>query len=701
MSPPTTCARPGCGGPVDDMGYCENCGHEAARPPSTPARPAPADDVEQGDPLAFPAFTVPLPVAGDGVRWCVTCRKEPDPRASKYCPECATPLGASLRRNDLVGDQYKVRGFLARGGQGETYLAQDVHLDDNDVVLKGHIAVGDSAVAERRALTTFEHPNIVRIYNFVTHPDAQLATPRDYIVMEYVGGLVLADVMLRSRTDRLPWRGPLTIEHVIMCGLQILAALQYLHGRGYLYCDLNPNNVILRSGGRDEQSNRVKLIDFGGVRRIGDRISPRVGTTGFVVSDAEIAEHGLTVRSDLHTVGVTLQRLHQAVVARPRATAAGRSPFVLVYERARHQDPRRRFASATEMAGQLDGVLREIASLRDGRPRPRPSAWFERGTVLLDGGLGRVPGLERWTTAAGDTSPLDVVLASGPPEPTDVAIGLPEPKDPTSGFVAGSATDDQGQPLSATEADRLGRLTDALDRCRADLAAADPNAARADLAQARILLDDDQDWRSCWHAGLIALWTGEVRVAAREFDAVYRALPGEDAPKLALAYCAEAGERPDLAESFYEAVWRRDPEVVSALFGLVRIRLGRADRAGAVALLDTTTSTWRHTVAVGVAAVQVLCGNLGDHRPTPEDLRDAADRLTHLNLDDGAKVRLETVLREARLARWLAESDRAEERAARRDLETSYLGLARQSRTPVDHTRLIDLANRHRPVTHI
>ncbi|GAB3467836.1 serine/threonine-protein kinase [Actinophytocola sediminis] len=737
----TACVRPGCQGTVDETSYCDSCGH-AGRPGPAASNGESGErrSSRRSDPLIFPVFDFPDPSRRlvDDLRLPSRERRcanrncqDPSalpPRMSGYCQECGTPFSflPSLRPGDLVGDQYRVAGRLAHGGQGWVYLANDTHLDDNPVVLKGLIDVDDvaQADAERQALTTLNHPNIVRIYNFVTHPDEHLRAERAYIVMEYVDGLTLSEVAAKSRHGEQPLGEPLRIEHVLMCGLQLLAALDYLHGRGLLYCDLKPDNVIIRSGQHGEPDNsRVKLIDLGGVRAIGDRHSPRVGTHGFQVPDAEIERHGLTVRSDLYTVGETLHRLYLTTADRTgqhdgavdkRRIARGVTSFHRICDRAVNPDPHRRFSSAAEMAEQCAGVLREIASLRDGVPRPERSARFAPAAALLDAGLGVVPSLLRWTERTGDQPLTDAVLDIGVPTPEGVAAGLPEPlvspDDPAADVLA-AAPDDMNRLRDKLAATDVHTVEAALARCRAGLIASGPEAAMLHLHEAAALLDDEQDWRLRWHAGLIALGAGDVPAAEREFGAVYDAVAGEDAPKLALAFCAEHGGDPDEAESYYEAVWQRDRSVVSAVFGLARIRLASGDRAAAVRLLDETPELSRHFDAAGIAAVRVLSGNLGgvpgeDGRPSSADLDAAESRLSQLYLDNGARTgdartRLATIVRETELGRWLAarKKDRAGETALRRRLEHAYRGLARQSETSTQHADLVDLANTCRPIT--
>src|SRR4029079_7441663 len=75
--------------------------------------------------------------------------------------------------------------------------------------------------------------------------------------------------------------------------LEILPALRHLHRTGLLFCDFKLDNVI-------QTQNSLKLIDLGGVYRIGDSSSPIYGTVGYQAP--EIGADGPTVASDLFTV---------------------------------------------------------------------------------------------------------------------------------------------------------------------------------------------------------------------------------------------------------------------------------------------------------------------------------------------------------------------------------------------------------------
>ena len=216
-----------------------------------------------------------------------------------FCPNCRTRYSFSpkLVPGELVAGQYEVLGCLAHGGLGWIYLARDHNVSDRWVVLKGLLNTGDAdameaAVAESRFLAQVEHPNIVRIYNFVQHASLRDGETAGYIVMEYVGGKSLKQIRLDARQHG----GAVPLAHALAYALEILPAFGYLHDRGLVYCDFKPDNVI-------QTEEQLKLIDMGGVRYINDD-GPIYGTVGYQAP--EIETEGPSPSSDLYTVGRTL-----------------------------------------------------------------------------------------------------------------------------------------------------------------------------------------------------------------------------------------------------------------------------------------------------------------------------------------------------------------------------------------------------------
>ncbi|MBM9508380.1 protein kinase [Streptomyces sp. KK5PA1] len=328
-------------------------------------------------------------------------------RTEGYCTKCGHPYSFTpkLRPGDVVHGQYHVVGCLAHGGLGWIYLAVDRAVSDRWVVLKGLLDTGDedalaAAVSERRFLAEIEHPNIVRIYNFVEHLDQRTGTLDGYIVMAYVGGKSLKEIA-NERRGADGRRQPLPVAQAIAYAVEALEALGHLHSRNLLYCDFKVDNAI-------QTEDRLELIDMGAVRRMDDTESAIYGTVGYQAP--EVAEVGPSVASDLYTVARTLAVLtfdfqgYTTVFADSLPDPANievfqrYESFYRLLVRATDPDPGKRFASAEEMADQLLGVLREVVALETGQPRPALSTLFGPELRVVDTELVR--------PVNGDTSTL-------------------------------------------------------------------------------------------------------------------------------------------------------------------------------------------------------------------------------------------------------------------------------------------------------
>jgi serine/threonine-protein kinase len=153
--------------------------------------------------------------------------------------------------SQLVGQtlgHYHILEQIGAGGMGVVYRAYDNRLD-RDVAVK---VLPPGALVDERdrkrfrkeavALAKLNHPNIATIHDF----DTQDGT--DFLVMEYVVGTTLAD-MLGS--------GPLPEKQIFAIGEQIARALECAHASAMVHRDLKPGNIMISSSGA------VKLLDFG------------------------------------------------------------------------------------------------------------------------------------------------------------------------------------------------------------------------------------------------------------------------------------------------------------------------------------------------------------------------------------------------------------------------------------------------------
>jgi serine/threonine-protein kinase PknG len=644
-------------------------------------------------------------------------------RTEGFCRKCGHPFSFTpkLKPGDLVGGQYEVLGCLAHGGLGWIYLARDHNVNGRWVVLKGLLDTGDAdslaaAAAERAFLAEVEHPNIVKIYNFVRHGDS------GYIVMEYVGGQSLKDILLQRRKQEGE-EAALPLPQVLAYGLEVLRALGYLHGVGLLYCDFKPDNAI-------QSEEQLKLIDLGGVRRAFDVDSPIFGTPGYQAP--EISERGPSVTSDLYTVGRALAVLSFPFRGYTRRHLRSLPPrnevpllqrqesYYRLLRRATHPDPAARFQSAAEMADQLTGVLREVLAAEDGRPRPAPSTLFgpERdaaGTEIADSGTGRGAGAA--ARAGGAAGATVQAIAGGPGvlaplDPAEAVAALPVPRvadnDPASAFLAGLTSRDPDSLAAALAASPLPSV-------EVDLALARVRIERGHLADAAGLLHrvadrHPDDWRVDWYRGTLALAGGQWAPARRIFDELYDLMPGETAPKLALAFCEECDGRWEPAARFYETVWRTDPTYVSAAFGLARVRLATGDRAGAERVLDSVPPVSSHYLAAQLAAVATAVRGRRVEELTADVLTGAARRLQALRLDTERHARFAAEVLEAALT-WVRTTTAPSgataevlgtplvESRLRRRLEETYRTLAKLADGAEDRHELVRRANAVRPMT--
>ena len=671
-------------------------------------------------------------------------------RTEGFCTNCGTAYSFTpkLFAGDLVGGQYEVVGCLAHGGLGWIYLGIDRRVNDRWIVLKGLLDTGDEealavAIAERRYLAEVDHPNLVRIINFVEHPDPRKGTRDGYIVMEYVGGKSLKDIAdARRQADGR--REPLPVEQAIAYALEALPALGYLHQRGLIYCDFKLDNVI-------QSEDQLKIIDMGAVRRQDDD-GAIFGTIGYQAP--EIATEGVSPASDLYTVAralavMTFDFQGYSTVYRDSLPGPEEVEVFNQYEsyyrllvRATDPDAGRRFSSAQEMGEQLTGVLREILALQDGRARPALSTLFGPelrvvDTELLHADLEEPPastrgGRRRQAAAPTPGNPV-ITLPNGtvtvprvlPLDTRAAALALPvpriEPSDPNAGFLASLMANSPDEVLTALGTAPVNSVELRLRGLRALIEKGDLVAVQEALTQ--LGTDAADDWRVVWYRGLAALAASAVpggpesgaalRAAAESFDAIYDAFPGEAAPKLALGVCAEAlGEREDAAE-FYRLVWTTDRSYVSAAFGLARVLLASGDRPGAVAALESVPEASTHYVAARVASVRARLRERAPQEALRLDLDAASAQLGGLGLDARRREELSVEVLGKALGWVLAGrpdvtgaaapitllGSPAEERPLRFALEDSYRKLARLADSPEQRITWVERANRTRPRT--
>jgi serine/threonine protein kinase len=203
----------------------------------------------------------------------------------------------AVTEGHVVSGRYQLRARLGVGGMGEVWLADDLLLRRQVALKRNYLiaAEGDPAVMrEARAAGRVAHPGVVRVHDICLDLDGNA-----WVVMEALEGDTLREMLLE--------RGRLSMDEIVVLGLQLLSALQAIHAEGLVHRDVKPANIHV-CGRR-----RVVLTDFG--------LSSPPGTSGGLLAGSgtvagslpylapEAILHGqFGTASDLYALGVTLYR---------------------------------------------------------------------------------------------------------------------------------------------------------------------------------------------------------------------------------------------------------------------------------------------------------------------------------------------------------------------------------------------------------
>jgi beta-lactam-binding protein with PASTA domain/predicted Ser/Thr protein kinase len=256
-----------------------------------------------------------------------------------------------------LSDRYELGEILGFGGMSEVHLARDVrlHRDVAVKVLRADLARDPSFYLrfrrEAQNAAALNHPSIVAVYDT---GEAETPTgPLPYIVMEYVEGVTLRDIVHND--------GPLPARRAIEIIADACQALNFSHQAGIIHRDVKPANIMINT------TNAVKVMDFGIARAIADsgnsvtQTAAVIGTAQYL-SPEQARGDSVDARSDVYSLGCVL---YEILTGEPPFT--GDSPVAVAYQHVR-EDPIPPSKRHEGISADLDAVvLKALAKNPDNR----------------------------------------------------------------------------------------------------------------------------------------------------------------------------------------------------------------------------------------------------------------------------------------------------------------------------------------------
>jgi eukaryotic-like serine/threonine-protein kinase len=268
---------------------------------------------------------------------------------------------------------YQFTAFIAQGGMGAVYKARQIALDRDVAVKVLPRELGDdpnfrqSFETEAKAMGRLNHPNLIGVYDFGSI-DGML-----YIVMEYVNGKSLYHSAYNMAVA--PDQAAAIVKG-------ICDGLAHAHDNGVIHRDIKPANILLN------EKIVPKIGDFGLARpHWAEGPGLIMGTPGYTAPEIYDNPEHADRRTDIYAVGVILYEL----MTGQRPEEGGELPSALVncdkrldaiFKKATDPDPNRRYATAEEMAHDLESwadTEPQVTTLRTmqkppTKPRTKPGA---------------------------------------------------------------------------------------------------------------------------------------------------------------------------------------------------------------------------------------------------------------------------------------------------------------------------------------
>jgi serine/threonine protein kinase/Flp pilus assembly protein TadD len=273
---------------------------------------------------------------------------------------------------------------LGEGPLSEVYRATDTQLGRTVAlkILRGNAEIDPAAdtrfLREAQHTSQLVHPNIATVYEYGKHEGTS------FIAMEYLQGRTL---------DKIIKDQPLSYDEGLRIAIEVARALELVHQNGLIHRDLKPGNVMVL------EDASVKLLDFGIARARDESTITQNGMlvgTVLYMSPEQVRGDELDLRSDVFALGAVFYHVFTGALpfpgksfpevcmaildGKPRRPVEIRPDFPPVLEeflmRCLDADPQKRYASAIEAKGVLQGIF-------DGSRSVAAAPITLNGTILM------------------------------------------------------------------------------------------------------------------------------------------------------------------------------------------------------------------------------------------------------------------------------------------------------------------------------
>ena len=224
-------------------------------------------------------------------------------KTTQFTSPSATYSSNSLTTGTILLDRYQIKRQIGGGGQGAVYQGRDLNFPEANrlVAIKEMLITTDDVSLrastmkafqrEANLLATLSHPTIPKIYDFFHRDD------RAYLVMEYINGNNLEEVLLKTKY--------IPMKKIIEWAIELCDVLSYLHSHKpepIIFRDMKPANIMIDNLGK------VRLVDFGIAKIfISGKKQTTIGTEGY--SAPEQYKGNANPASDIFSLGATMHHV--------------------------------------------------------------------------------------------------------------------------------------------------------------------------------------------------------------------------------------------------------------------------------------------------------------------------------------------------------------------------------------------------------